>query len=184
MGDDQPEIADQIERARMQWRTERPELDTSPMEIFARLSRVQHLAQRVVTETLAEHGLTLAGFDVLASLRRSGPPYRCTPSELARISLLSTGGITFRLDRLESAGLIERERDEHDRRVLYSKLTKKGLKVIDAALSAHFENEEGRLAPMSRSDRETLGSLLRRLENVLAASAEEAQSALAHSRAG
>lgn len=175
MGDYHPETEDQIDRARMQWRKERPELDTSPMEVFARLSRVQHLAQRVITETLAEHGLTLAGFDVLASLRRSGPPYRCTPSELARISLLSTGGVTFRLDRLQNAGLIERERDEHDRRVTYSKLTRKGLKVINAALSAHFENEDRQLAPIPLSDQETLGSLLRRLEAVLSTSDAESR---------
>lgn len=170
MGLELSEHGDQIDHARGQWRRERPELDTSPMEVFARLSRVQYLAERVITETLAEHGLTLAGFDVLASLRRSGPPYRCTPSELARISLLSTGGVTFRLDRLESAGLIERERDDRDRRVIYSKLTPKGLKVIDAALSAHFENEDRRLAPLSRSERGYLGEMLRRLEVVFATS--------------
>lgn len=175
MGDYHPETEDQIDRARMQWRKERPELDTSPMEVFARLSRAQHLAQRVITGTLAEHGLTLAGFDVLASLRRSGPPYRCTPSELARISLLSTGGVTFRLDRLQNAGLIERERDEHDRRVTYSMLTRKGLKVINAALSAHFENEDRQLAPISLSDQETLGSLLRQLEAVLSTSDAESR---------
>jgi len=168
-----PERVDQIDRARAQWREERPELDTSPMEIFARLSRVQHLAKRVITETLEQHGLTLAGFDVLASLRRSGPPYRCTPSELARVSLLSTGGVTFRLDRLESAGLIERERDERDRRVMYSKLTPKGLEVIDAALSAHFANEDRRLAPLSRAERDSLGEMLRKLEVALAADEAE-----------
>lgn len=155
---------DQVDLAREDWRRERPKLDTSPMDIFARLLRVHMLVEARIAEVLAAHSLTLAGFDVLASLRRAGPPYRKTPTELATTSMLTTGGVTFRLDRLEESGLIRRVRSSEDRRVVYAELTDQGLGLIDAAIVDHLENERLLLHELGAKDRERLASLLRALE--------------------
>ncbi len=158
---------DPVDEQRAEWQRERPDVDTAPMEIFSRLGRVKALADAGITEVLEAHGLSLPSFDVLASLRRSGPPYRRTPTQLAATSLLTTGGVTFRLDRLEAAGLIRRERSEKDRRILYAQLTDRGATLIDAALSAHLDNERALLAGLENDEVEHLAGLLRRLETSL-----------------
>lgn len=154
---------DAVDRITAQWRRERPDLDRSPMEVIGRISRVSALLQRELERVFAEHGLTGGDFDVLATLRRSGAPYRLTPGELSRSTMVTTGGMTKRLDRLESAGLIRREPDARDRRGKLIALTDVGRAVIDEALVAHLRNEERLLAGLSAPKRAQLASLLREL---------------------
>jgi hypothetical protein len=108
-------VGDSVDAIVEQWRRERPDLDPSPIALFGRVHRVYLRYQAVLGKTFAKHGLNSAAFDVLAALRRSGPPYRKTGTQLASGSLLSSAGVTFRLDRLEQAGLIDRQRDHDDR---------------------------------------------------------------------
>src|SRR5438128_2578941 len=132
-----------------QWRAERPDLDPSPIALFGRVHRVYLRYQTVLNKTFSKHGLNSASFDVLAALRRSGAPYRKTGTQLASGSLLSSAGVTFRLDRLEEAGLIERQRDHEDRRVVYSALTEQGLEVINRTIEAHLDAEAALLEGLS-----------------------------------
>ncbi|MCX5045093.1 MarR family transcriptional regulator [Aldersonia sp. NBC_00410] len=111
-----------------------------------------------------EHGINMASFDVSAALRRSGPPFRKTSGQPAESSLVTTGGITLRVDRLEKAGLVVRVRDPEDRRVVYACLTEEGLRVIDATAAAHFGNESRMLAGHSADKRKQLARLLQELE--------------------
>lgn len=133
------------------------------MGTIGRLGRLSVLGGRVVEQGMAEHGLTVADFDVLAALRRSGEPYELTPSELARTLMLSPGGMTSRLDRLEQAGLLDRRLDPEDRRSFLVRLTEAGREKVDEAVSSHVAREAQLLAPLSRSERAVLDDLLRRL---------------------
>src|SRR5690242_18094475 len=123
MAESKKRAADAVDTIVEQWRAERPDLDPSPIALFGRVHRIYLRYQTVLNKTFEKHGLNSASFDVLAALRRSGAPYRKTGTQLASGSLLSSAGVTFRLDRLEEAGLIERQRDKDDRRVVHSALT-------------------------------------------------------------
>lgn len=155
---------DLIARAVRDWARERPDLDTGPMELFARLGRTHRLAHGEIDATLAEYGLTVSAMDVLLALRRSGAPYRLTPSDLAAVSLLTSGGVTFRLDKLEEAGLIRRVPSTEDRRVVWAELTDEGRALADEVVTAHIANERRLLASLDDKDVETLRTLLGRLE--------------------
>jgi DNA-binding MarR family transcriptional regulator len=128
------------------------------------MGRVRALAEQAIEAVLSEFDLTLANFDVLASLRRAGKPYQRTPTELASSTLLTSGGMTFRLDRVEDAGLVERVPSSEDRRVTYARLTSEGLRVVEAAMTAHIANEERLLSGLTAEERRTLSQLLRKLE--------------------
>jgi DNA-binding MarR family transcriptional regulator len=158
------ESGDPVDAIVAEWRRERPDLDPSPIALFGRVHRVYLRYQSVLTKTFAQHGLNSASFDVLAALRRSGAPYRRTGTQLANGSLLSSAGVTFRLDRLEEAGLIERQRDHDDRRVVYSALTDTGLETINRTIEAHLEAEEALLGGLTAKEREQLAKLLAKLE--------------------
>jgi DNA-binding MarR family transcriptional regulator len=153
--------ADAVDRITAQWRRERPDLDPSPMGVVGRISRVSSLVQRQLEEVFAAHGLTGADFDVVATLRRAGAPYRLTPGELSRSTMVTTGGMTKRLDRLEASGLIRREPDPRDRRGKLIVLTPKGRDLVDHAVEAHLENEERLLAVLPTAKRRELAALLR-----------------------
>ncbi|MEU9066436.1 MULTISPECIES: MarR family winged helix-turn-helix transcriptional regulator [Streptomyces] len=146
------------------WARERPELDTSPLEVLARLHRSYLQYQSRLTSRLDEHGLSVAGFDVLTALRRSGAPYRLTAGQLAASGLVSSAGVTLRLDRLEKDGLLVRERDAEDRRVVYSRLTEAGLAKVDEVFSEHLENERRMLGGLSPAEHRQLSRLLSKLE--------------------
>jgi DNA-binding MarR family transcriptional regulator len=156
-----------------QWRTERPDLDPSPIALFGRVHRVYLRYQSVISKTFDRHGLNSASFDVLAALRRSGAPYRKTGTQLAAGSLLSSAGVTFRLDRLEDAGLIERQRDHQDRRVVHSALTEEGLELINRTIEAHLEAEEAMLHGLTERERAQLAKLLAKLERSIVESTVE-----------
>lgn len=162
---------DEVDAIVQQWRQERPELDPSPIALFGRVHRVYLRYQAVLNKTFSQYGLNSASFDVLTSLRRAGAPYRKTGTQLAAGSLLSSAGVTLRLDRLEEAGLIKRERDHNDRRVVYSSLTDKGLEVIDRAIEAHLDAEAALLSGLSAKERSRLTELLAKLEQSIVATA-------------
>lgn len=151
-----------------QWRQVRPDLDPSPMGILARIARIEAMKKSSQEKVFAKHGLSSGLFDVLAALRRSGPPYRLTPSELAATTMLTTGGMTGRLDKLEATGLIERQPDSEDRRVVFTKLTDKGLALIDRVVEEHLANEERMLTGLTRTQREQLASGLAVCEKSIA----------------
>jgi DNA-binding MarR family transcriptional regulator len=152
-----------------QWRAERPDLDLGAMATIGRLGRVMTFGTRIIEDTLAAYDLRLADFDVLASLRRLGPPYEATPSRLSRTLMLSPAGMTSRLDRLETAGHLERRIDPHNRRSLIVALTDDGFRTIDAAVTAHVATEERILSSLTSAQRrhldEALVSLLASMEN-------------------
>lgn len=145
------------------WRRERPDLELAAMGTFGRLGRLAHHASRAIDDVFAQHGLNTGEFDVLAALRRAGAPHVLTPTALARTLMLSPGGMTNRLDRLEAAGLVRREADPDDRRSLQVVLTEEGLRTVDAAVSAHVANEERLLEPLTRAQRTALDDALRAL---------------------
>jgi DNA-binding MarR family transcriptional regulator len=157
-----PEPSDAVDRITAQWRRERPDLDSTPMEVIGRISRLSALVQRELERVFAQHGLAGGDFDVLATLRRSGAPHP-TPGELSRSTMVTTGGMTKRLDRLESLGLVRREPDPRDRRGKRIALTDSGRALIDRAVEAHLQNEERLLAELSAAKREELAALLREL---------------------
>jgi DNA-binding MarR family transcriptional regulator len=155
--------SDHIDHIVSQWRRERPDLDTTALALFGRLFRVAHLADIALSEGTAAHGLRPGWFDLLAALRRAGPPYELRPTDLMGATMLSSGGITKRLDRLVAAGLVERRPDPADRRAFLVRLTRKGRAVVDRTLAAHIAHEERLLAVLGASDRRELDDLLHRL---------------------
>jgi DNA-binding MarR family transcriptional regulator len=157
-------MADHVDLILEDWRRERPDLDPSPMGIFGRVTRAYSRAHRRLEALLLDFDLTPASFDVLANLRRAGAPYRRTPSELATSSMLTSGALTGRLDKLERQGLIEREPAPADRRIMYARLTDKGLRLIDEVIAAHLEQEEQMLAGLSANQRRALVGSLSALE--------------------
>jgi len=155
---------DRADLAVAQWARERPDLPSLPMALFGRLSEA---AERVMREHMnplfAEAGLQSGEFDVLATLRRSGEPYMLSPTRLYEATMISSGGMTDRLDRLERARLIERRPDPRDRRGKLIALTEAGRRVIDETLGRHVANEERLLAALTQAERETLDALLKKL---------------------
>jgi len=146
-----------------QWKRERPDLDLAALGIMGRLFRAAQLADAELARGIAEHGLQPGWFDLLAALRRAGRPFELNPTQLMATTMLSSGGMTKRLDRLEDAGLVERRPDPSDRRGTLVGLTKQGEAVVDAALATHVGNEERLLQPLSASERRALDELLRKL---------------------
>jgi DNA-binding MarR family transcriptional regulator len=155
--------ADPVDKILAQWQRERPDLDVSPMGIIGRMGRLAKYLERAIQETFSEFGLTVGEFDVLAALRRSGQPYQLSPTELFNTLMVSSGGMTHRLDRLEQAELVKRIPDPSDRRGTRIELTDKGLKVIDKAVETHVVNEHRVLSVLEASEREALTELLRKL---------------------
>jgi len=157
------EPSDAVDRITAQWRRERPDLDPAPMGVLGRISHIPSRVAPALARVVARHGLSPADFDVLPTLRRSGEPYRLTPGELSRSTMVTTGGMTKRLDRLEASGLIRRDPDPRDRRGKLVALSDEGRVLIDRAVEAHLRNEERLLAHLSPKQRERLASLLREL---------------------
>jgi len=162
-----PPKRDQVDVIISQWEREITGMDVSALAVFGRLHRCYARYAALLGEIFDKHGINMASFDVLAALRRSGPPYRRTAGELASIGLITTGGLTLRLDRLEQAGLIIRERDTDDRRVVYAQLTEAGLELTNRVAREHFANELHMLSGLSKSERAQLSDLLAKLERSL-----------------
>jgi DNA-binding MarR family transcriptional regulator len=146
-----------------QWRRERPDLDPSPIGVIGRISRVARELEQRLEVVYREHGLEPGWHDVLATLRRSGPPYRLRPSEFTGALMLTSSGTTKRLDRLEQAGLITRAPDPDDRRGTQIALTPAGRQLIDAVTAAHLDNERELLSSLTAAEQQQLADLLRKL---------------------
>lgn len=154
---------DHMDRILAQWRRERPELDVAAIGLLGRLFRSAHLSDEALSEGIAAHGLQPGWFDLLAALRRSGKPYELNPTTLMETTMLSSGGMTKRLDRLDEAGLIERRPDPSDRRGTLIRLTRRGKVIIDKAVETHARNEDDLLRALTTADRRILDDLLRKL---------------------
>ena len=156
-------MADHVDRILEQWRTERPDLDTSPIAVVGRVSAAARRVDVRLRRTFARHGLDGASFDVLATLRRTGAPYRLTPGELMRTAMVTSGAITQRLDRLESRGLVTRTAAAQDGRSVLVTLTGTGLALVDEVLPGHLATEELMLAGLDPAQRDALAAGLRAL---------------------
>lgn len=157
-------MRDRAGDAAAQWARERPDLDPLPMVLIGRLLEAAHLIQRDgLAPFLAGHGLLYGEFDVLMTLRRAGAPYRLTPTALYEATMISSGGMTGRLDRLEKAGLVARHANPADRRGVLVGLTGRGLALIDGILEPHIANEDRLLSGLDRAERQALDGLLAKL---------------------
>ncbi|MDO9418891.1 MarR family winged helix-turn-helix transcriptional regulator [Pararhizobium sp.] len=154
---------DHVDRLRGQWATEIADIDTEPMAILGRAYRLSNLVRPSIEATFAGFGLDRGEFDVISTLRRSGPPYRLTPTELYTLLMISSGGLTHRLDRLEKAGLIRRERSENDGRGFAVCLTDEGAQRAEMAFRADMASESAFLAGLDPAERVSLSGLLRKL---------------------
>ncbi|MER5343330.1 MarR family winged helix-turn-helix transcriptional regulator [Streptomyces sp. NPDC056704] len=146
-----------------QWATVRPDLDTAAMEVFGRVFRLARTMGDRMEKAYAPYGISRGEFDVLATLRRSDDPYTLSPRQLSATLMLTTGGMTGRLDKLERAGLLRRSPDPHDRRGLQVTLTDKGLRLIDEAVGAGLAVQTEALAHLDEERAGQLASLLREL---------------------
>ena len=155
--------ADAVDRIVEQWAGERPELETTAMEVFGRVIRLARRAGDEVGRVYEQHGLGRPEFDVLATLRRSGSPYQLSPGALAAAMMMSTGGTTARLDRLEQRGLIRRSPDPDDRRGVLVALTGPGLELVEAALTAGLARQQEMLAHVPARQQRQLAGLLRQV---------------------
>ena len=133
------------------------------MGVVGRISRLAQLPEGEVEPVFAEHGLNGGEFDVLAALRRSGPPFRLTPTHLSDALMVTSGGMTKRLTTLAARGLVERAADDDDKRSNWVVLTREGRRLVERALEDHVANEARLLAPMPRAQRAELASLLEQL---------------------
>lgn len=155
--------ADHVDYLRGQWARELPDLDTEPMAILGRAFRLGNLVRPDIEATFAGFGLDRGEFDVLATLRRSGPPFRLTPTEIYTTLMLSSGGLTHRLDRLEKAGLVRREKSPRDGRSMLVTLTEAGIARCEAAFRTDMARESALLQALDADERASLAALLRKL---------------------
>ena len=161
---DTPQEHQRAQFAAEQWQRELPQLDTRAMQVVGQLGTVaQLMARDWLNPLFAEHGLQPGEFDVLATLRRSGTPYALTPTALYEAAMLSSGGMTNRIDRLETAGLIERQKHPTDRRGVLVALTSEGKELIDKLVPLHVANEQRMLGALTAREQTQLGQLLAKL---------------------
>ncbi|MGZ9114681.1 MAG: MarR family winged helix-turn-helix transcriptional regulator [Brevundimonas sp.] len=167
-----PHAQDHIDRLRAQWAREIPDIDTRGMEVLGRARRIVLKSRPAIEAVFARHGMDAGEFDVLSTLRRSGPPYVLRPTELYRSLMISSGGLTDRLNRLARAGMITRPPSPEDGRSLLVQLTDKGRAATDAAFREDMGVEAAMLEVLDDADRKTLADLLRKLALGMEASRE------------
>jgi DNA-binding MarR family transcriptional regulator len=154
---------DRVDQLRREWAAVRPELDTSPVAVVARLGRAARMLDDRMDEFFQEFGLTRVTWDILAALRRQGEPYQLTPTALYRSVMRTSGTMTRQLDILEGRGLLGRHPDPDDRRGFQVRLTDEGLRLVDAIAERHLANERVMLAGLTEQEQESLAGLLRAL---------------------
>ena len=157
------EPADHIDRLQAQWTRELPDLDTRGMEVLGRARRIVLQSRPPIEAVFARHGLDAGEFDVLSTLRRSGPPYALRPTELYRSLMISSGGLTDRLNRLAKSGMITRPPSPEDGRSLLVQLTDRGRTAVETAFREDMAVEAAILAPLDDAERRALADLLRKL---------------------
>ncbi len=155
--------ADEVDALVQAWSRERPDLDVSPLEVLSRVSRLARHLDLARRESFETHGLEPWEFDVLAALRREGAPYTLSPGRLLQVTLVTSGTMTNRIDRLEQKGLVERAPDPSDRRGVQVRLTDTGRRRVDDALTDLLEHEREILASLAPQDKGRLAELLRHL---------------------
>jgi len=156
-------MPDQVDRLVAAWRRERPDLDVEPLEVLSRVSRLARHLELARRESLERLALPRWQFDVLTALRRAGAPYEMTPGELMAETLVSSGTMTHRVDQMETAGLVARQPDPADGRVVRVRLTERGREAVDRALGGLLERERELLARLGPPERRQLAALLRSL---------------------
>jgi len=157
------QLSDEVDELVNAWRTQRPDLDVEPLQVLSRVSRLARHLDIARRGAFASHGLETWEFDVLSALRRAGPPFQLTPGALLRATLVTSGTMTNRIDRLAAAGLVRREPDPRDRRGVLVTLSEQGKAAVDAALTDLLNREQALLAGLAPGEREALASLLRTL---------------------
>jgi DNA-binding MarR family transcriptional regulator len=166
---------DIIDELQADWSEERPDLDSEAMGVVLRIQALEKLLGDQVAERLQDFGLQWWQYDVLSALRRQGKPYRMAATELADASMLTSGAMTNRIDRLEEEGLVRRSHDPADRRRVLVELTRKGRQRVDNATRARFEIAAAAVSGLDRKSRRQLSDLLRTL--LLAQDADKRQPA-------
>lgn len=156
-------VADAVDRILEQWRVERPDLDVTGKAITGRIVRLASIFQRRYREAFADEGLKEGDYGCLAALRRNGAPYELTPTDLARSQMMTSGGMTAAIDRLEGRGLLERAANPLDRRGSLVRLTPSGVAVVERAMERHVQVELELVAALGGRDRDDLVRGLRRL---------------------
>ncbi|MDF0604492.1 MarR family transcriptional regulator [Neisseriaceae bacterium TC5R-5] len=154
---------DQIDRIIALWHEVRPDLETSSTEVVGRIARLEYFITRRLLQNLAQYQLNIGEFDVLAALRRKGPPYQLSPGMLQNMVLISSGALTNRINRLEDADLVTRSIDPNDRRGVVVTLTDKGYTLIEEAVTQHLATEAELLAGLNDDERSTLAGLLKKM---------------------
>ncbi|RPF26102.1 MarR family winged helix-turn-helix transcriptional regulator [Georgenia muralis] len=160
-GEVRPAAADEVDRIVAAWQRERPDLQPLPLHIFSRVTRLARHLDLARRAAFARHGIEAWEFDVLSALRRAGEPYELTPGRLIAETLVSSGTMTNRIDRMVDHGLVVRAADTQDRRVVKVRLTAEGRARVDAAMSALLASERELLAGLSTEDHDRLRDLLR-----------------------
>jgi DNA-binding MarR family transcriptional regulator len=156
-------MQDEVDRLVDAWGRERADLDLRPMEVLSRVSRLSHHLDRARRQAFAEHQIESWEFDVLAALRRAGSPYQLSPGRLLKETLVTSGTMTNRVDRLAARGLVERLPDPRDRRGVLVRLTDTGRATVDGALAGLLDREKDLLAGLGATDQRRLAALLRQL---------------------
>ncbi|MYW48298.1 MarR family transcriptional regulator [Streptomyces sp. SID161] len=159
----QSQPTDPVDTIIEQWARVRPDLDTRAMEVFGRIFRLSRAMGDRMERAYKLYGISRGEFDVLATLRRSGEPYTLSPRQLSATLMLTTGGMTGRLDKLERAGLLRRSPDPHDRRGLQVTLTEEGVRLIDEAVGSGLAEESAALTGLTDEQAGQLADLLREL---------------------
>ena len=157
---DDPHRLDHVGRIMAQWAAERPDLDVSPQGVIGRLHRLSQHLHDELRPVFAAAGLSDGDFDVLAALRRAGAPYELSPGELAATTMVTSGAVTKRVDRLEAAGLVRRAVDPADARSRRVRLTDQGVGLIDRLFEQHMANEHRLVSGLSDLERTRLAALL------------------------
>jgi len=156
-------MEDDVDRLIAAWHRERPEVDVSPMHVLSRVTRLALHLDRARKEAFADHGLEPSEFDVLSALRRTGEPYQLSPGRLVQETLVTSGTMTNRVDRLVRKGLVERLPDPADRRGVQVRLTASGRTAVDGALDALLAHEKDLLAGLAGDESEAIAAALRKL---------------------
>jgi DNA-binding MarR family transcriptional regulator len=154
-------VSDEVDDIVARWQAERPDLDVTPLHVLSRVSRLARHLDRARRAAFAAHALEAWEFDVLSALRRQGGPYQLSPGALLRATLVTSGTMTNRIDRLAARGLVRRHPDPQDKRGVLVELTEAGLRSVDAAMADLLERERGLLAALPADQQEDLAGLLR-----------------------
>jgi DNA-binding MarR family transcriptional regulator len=154
-------MRDEVDRLVEAWHRERADLDLAPVEVFSRISRLARLLDRARRHAFTAHRIEPWEFDVLAALRRAGAPYQLSPGRLLHETLVTSGTMTNRVDRLAGRGLVDRLPDPGDRRGVLVRLTAEGRSTVDAAFEELLAHERDLLAALPADDRATLATLLK-----------------------